>query len=331
MSTEMVVAEDWTQQQVDLIRRTVCAGATNDELALFLAQARRLGLDPLSRQIHAVRRWDNRAGREVMTIQVGIDGLRLIAQRTGEMDGYDGPYWCGSDGLWRDVWLSAEPPAAARITVYRRGHTHPYTATATLQEYLQRDKNGRPIGLWGKMPATMLAKTAEAMALRRALPADLSGVYEPAELPVETGPVPQAAPAAPAPIPDEDGITPAQMKRIHAMCGERNLDRPTRLMLACEVAGRTISSAHDLTAVEAAALIDRLGRGPAARPAPKPLPPDRLPLPPAPSPNELARLIADADGDLAAICREYNVSMLDDLTDDQRREVATALQEVTLA
>jgi phage recombination protein Bet len=166
MTTAITV---WTPEQTQLIASTIAPGCSNDELRLFAYACQRTGLDPFSKQIYAIRR----SGR--MTIQAGIDGLRAIAERTGELDG-SSTEWCGDDGQWVDVWLSSKPPAAAKTIVHRKGSQHPFVGVARFADY----NAGQ--GLWSKMPAAMIAKCSEALALRKAFPADMSGVYSTDEM-----------------------------------------------------------------------------------------------------------------------------------------------------
>ena len=176
----------WTPEQTQLISTTIAPGCSNDELRLFAYACQRTGLDPFSKQIYAIKR----GGK--MTIQAGIDGLRSIAERTGQLDGSE-THWCGEDGVWTDVWLAAKPPAAAKTILHRKGASHPFVGVARFADY----NAGQ--GLWSKMPAAMIAKCSEALALRKAFPADLSGVYSTDEMDQAVEPVTvTAAPALPA-------------------------------------------------------------------------------------------------------------------------------------
>jgi phage recombination protein Bet len=155
---------------VELIKQTICKGATDNELAMFLAVCNKTGLDPFTKQIYAVKRWDKKANREVMAIQTGIDGYRAVAERTGAYAGSDEPVYDTE---------SAPHPTKATVTVWKIvGNLRvSFTASARWAEYVQTDRDGAPTKFWRSMPYLMLAKVAEALALRKAFPNDLSGIY----------------------------------------------------------------------------------------------------------------------------------------------------------
>ena len=172
----------YSRDQLELVKRTLMPrGASDDELALFVGTANRMGLDPFAQQIRAIRRkeWnaDTNQMESKISIEPGIDGFRLVAHRTGEVEAQLGPYWCGPDGKWLDAWLSETPPAAARFGVLRKGYREPRWAVALWREYRQTKRDGGVTRMWTDRPAGQLAKCAEALAWRATFPHELGGVY----------------------------------------------------------------------------------------------------------------------------------------------------------
>jgi phage recombination protein Bet len=175
----------YTREQLDLLKRTIAPTLDDNEFAFFVEVCKRTSSDPFQKEIYVqkrVARGRNGApDTSKLVFVTGIDKYRSRAASTGENDGQLGPFWCGEDGQWRDVWLDKKPPSAAKLGVLRRHHREPYWGVARYTSYVQTQpdwQNGqivghRPTETWTKMPDVMLAKCAEALALRKAFPNEL--------------------------------------------------------------------------------------------------------------------------------------------------------------
>jgi hypothetical protein len=182
----------------------------------FLHQARTRRLDPLARQIYCIER----GGK--WGIEASIDGFRLQAERSGEYLGPTAGQWTDGtivqvplredgnlvrdsagnlimteDFRWIEVWVDPNtPPVAARIGIKRAGFPEPVWGVATYEGYCPRDRDGdlKPTGQWASNPSNQLLKCAEMLGLRKAFPAELSGIYGAEEMD-QSGGVRGAAPA----------------------------------------------------------------------------------------------------------------------------------------
>jgi len=157
--------------EMALISKTVAIDAPLHELAVFLHAARQLRLDPLIRQCYWIRRKSG-DGTSKGTLQVGIDGFRAIADRTGLYAGSEPPVFRGQLQLTKELAV----PEMASVMVWRivAGHKAAFTGVAHWREFYPGDgADGR---MWRKMPHRMLGKAAEAEALRKGFPAQLASL-----------------------------------------------------------------------------------------------------------------------------------------------------------
>ena len=173
------------RSQIDLIKNTVAKGASDDELRLFIQVCKGANLNPFLRQVHLVPRWDSKLGQEVRAIQVGIDGFRAVAESSGQYAGNDDPIYAGDKTIEFSTKAKAKNalvvPEKATVTVYKLldGQRYGFTATARWDEYYPGEKIGFQ---WHIRPYLMLGKCAEALALRKAFPKLLSGMYASEEM-----------------------------------------------------------------------------------------------------------------------------------------------------
>jgi len=154
---------------IALVSKTVAVGATLQELAVFLHGCRALGLDPLLRQAYWIRR-QGKGG-----LQVGIDGFRAIAERSGAYAGAESIEHRGQIE-WTYKGKKLIVPELARATVWKLvgGHKNAFVGEAYWNEFVPSGE--AEAFMWAKMPRLMLGKCAEAQALRRAFPAQLGSI-----------------------------------------------------------------------------------------------------------------------------------------------------------
>lgn len=179
--------EMWTDKQRAALAALGIREASSADLAVFMHYCQKTGLDPFSRQIYMIARREKQGDQWVMkqTIQVGIDGFRVIrdriAQRLGVTVEYEDTVWYDADGSAHTVWIWDYPPAACNVTVIKDGRRFP--GVVRFASYAQTNRQGELVSQWRTQPDHMIEKCAEAFALRRAFPNDLGGIYLEDEVP----------------------------------------------------------------------------------------------------------------------------------------------------
>ncbi len=173
MSNDLIKFED---SDLSLLKDMFFKGCSDGEFKMFVYACQRTGLDPFMKQIHPVKRYDSKLKKEIMTVQTSIDGYRLIAERTGRYAPGQEPTFSYDD---KGVMISATAYVKKQTS---DGTWHIIAATAFFEEYCQKTQDGRPVFMWAKMPKNQTAKCAESLALRKAFPAEMSGIYTKEEM-----------------------------------------------------------------------------------------------------------------------------------------------------
>jgi phage recombination protein Bet len=170
---------------IETLKKTVAAGASAEEFAMFTQFCKSTGLNPFKKEIWFIKT-QNRV--QLMT---GINGYWAIANKHPQFDGTEQEIATTPQG---DI-------VSATCKVYRKDRRFPSVGIALMKEY----KKSTPI--WSQMPSVMLMKCAESIALRKAFPQELNGLYTEEEMPREYAAAPAVAePKAPAVLPADDII-----------------------------------------------------------------------------------------------------------------------------
>lgn len=245
MTLEPVVDAGQVEQlaaELLALRDQIAPKANPAELHLFARTAAHLDLDPFSGQICLVGRWDTSLGRLVHRHQITVAGRRAIADRTGRLEGIEGPQWSGprndvGELVWREVWDDDEsPPYCARCLVHVEGWKVTANGTAKWVEFVQVDRHGKPTPTWRQMPSHMLGKVAESLALRRGFPEVAAAVAYgggwpgPVDLEPDDGAIAEEVaaevrdPRTEEPEGEPDPIWPGQVVSIRSLADDLELD-----------------------------------------------------------------------------------------------------------
>lgn len=174
VEAERRASGEFSPDAIALLKRTLAKDCNEDEFAFYLWVAKKHHLDPFTRQLHVVKRFSTQLQQDVMTIQIGIDGYRFMAARSH-------PDYGGTDEPEYEFEADGKTLKLARIRVWKKGFEHPTVGIAFWTEYCPADLSSRSAFMWKKMPRLMLAKCAEALALRKAYP-DLADIYTDEEM-----------------------------------------------------------------------------------------------------------------------------------------------------
>jgi phage recombination protein Bet len=186
--TALALREDqtrWDDSQLAVLHGSgIDKDVSEPELTAFLHECQRRRLDPFTRQIYLIGRYSKRERRKVYRSQTSIDGFRLIARRAAdaakETIEYEESVWYDTAGKGHEIWLDRGQPTGCKVVVLRGGKRFP--VVARFAAYVQTDSDGQPTQMWLKMPDIMIAKCAEALALRMAFPEELGGIYTDEEM-----------------------------------------------------------------------------------------------------------------------------------------------------
>jgi phage recombination protein Bet len=163
-------------EELKTLRSTEWSHGTFKEFAFAIQKAAARQLHPMRSHVYARDTWLRDENRKKLQLGIKIDGLRNIAERSGEFAGQKGPFWFDASGEKYEIWLQDDHPAAAMVEVLRHDHEVATRGIARWDDYAPYKKNGDLFHMWANMGPHMLAKCAEANAHRKAF-SQIGDVY----------------------------------------------------------------------------------------------------------------------------------------------------------
>lgn len=168
------------------VKNYIAPGATDQEILYFIELCKAQKLNPFVRDAYLVKYGNQPAqiivGKDVFLKKAGenpyFDGLKagiVVVDKNGEVKEREGSLKVPGDELiggWCEVYL--------------KNREYPTKCLVSLEEYIQKKKDGTVNSMWSSKPCTMIRKVAQSQALREAFPNELRGLYEKEEMGIDT-------------------------------------------------------------------------------------------------------------------------------------------------
>lgn len=174
-----------TPEEVELVKKQFFPPGTSDlEFKYCMSVAHNLGLNPITKEIHFVRRkvkLPNGQWVEKVEPLVGRDGYLTIAHRSGHFDGMTTTSCIKkvprrmANGEFQYI-----DDLVATSTVYSKVLNHPVVVEVAFHEYVGKANDGKITKMWDEKGDTMIKKVADSQGLRKAF--NINGVYAAEEI-----------------------------------------------------------------------------------------------------------------------------------------------------
>lgn len=192
-----------TNEELDLLKRTVARGTSPDQFSLFLWHCRKHHLDPVAKEAYCVLFNNDKHHQDFecpglpycrlpasgtgiwhpgkdMVIMVGIGGLMGLAARThpdyGSVDAPEFTWFAD-----KRTPAGRRIPESCTVRMWKKGADRPSSATLFWDEFAPVDLKESKAKFWNNMPANQLAKCTKAQCTKTAYP-DLTDIYIPEEM-----------------------------------------------------------------------------------------------------------------------------------------------------
>ena len=168
------------------VKNYIAPGATDQEILYFIELCKAQKLNPFVRDAYLVKYGNQPAqiivGKDVFLKKAGenpnFNGLKagiVVVDKNGDVKEREGSLKVPGDELiggWCEVYL--------------KNREYPTKCLVSLDEYIQKKKDGTANSMWSSKPCTMIRKVAQSQALREAFPNELRGLYEKEEMGIDT-------------------------------------------------------------------------------------------------------------------------------------------------